>query len=123
MKTLEFAGFREAIHSSQMIRLLQRMDDSEPRHTVAGKAARSSSAELRSLTLLADANESEHEALEDWARGLDWVLWLFSSVRQRMSHLHFHAEPTDSILKLRRAWEDFSQSSLMEILAPHLLSA
>jgi hypothetical protein len=121
MKTFEFAEFGEAFHSSQMIRLLQRMDDSEPRHPVAGKVAASFSPELRSL--LADADESAEQALDDWARGLDWVEWLFSSVRQRMTHLHFQPMNTGEVLKLRLAWENFAHGIVVEVYAPHLIAA
>lgn len=103
-----------------MIRLLQRMDDSEPRHPVPGDAP---TPELRQLTLLADADESPLQALEDWARGLDWVEWLFSSVRQRMTALHFQRSPGSELLKLRIAWENFTHGHLIEACAPHLISA
>lgn len=99
------------------------MDDSEPRHPVAGSEARPPLSELRHLTLLADADESPQQALEDWARGLDWVQWLFSSVRQRMTGLHFQPALTDDVLKLRLAWENFAHTTLTEIHAPHLISA
>ena len=123
MKTFEFAEFGEAFHSLQMIRLLQRMDDSEPRHPVAGKVASSLSPKLRSLTVLADADESAEQALEDLARGLDWVEWLFSSVRQRMTHLHFQPVKTEDVLKLRLAWENFAHGIVKDVYAPHLIAA
>ena len=44
---------------------------------------------LPSITILAEADETEVTALEDWARGLDWVHWLFSSIRHRLGHLYF----------------------------------
>lgn len=123
MRTFAFAGSEEASHSPLMIRLLQRLDDSKPSHHMAGNAAQPTLPNLRSVTLLADADESASQAIEDWARGLDWVQWLFSSVRQRMIHLHFKPAPTGEVLKLRLAWENFAHGTLMEIHAPHLLTA
>lgn len=96
------------------------MDDSAPRHASAAKGVPDS---LRSVTVLADANESIEQALEDWSRGLEWVEWLFSSVRQRTTRLHFEAPSTDSLPKLRMAWSAFTRAGLPEILMPHLLKA
>jgi hypothetical protein len=107
-----------------MIRLLQRMDDTEPRHPVPGEASCVPPAGLHRLTLLADADESEVEAVEDWARGLDWVQWLFSSVRQRMTALHFKPsapERTQAVLRLE--WQTFANAALLSIHGPHLVAA
>lgn len=120
MSIFGFAGFGGAFHSSQMLHLLQRMDDSAPRHTTAAKGVPDS---LRSVTVLADANESAEQALEDWSRGLEWVEWLFSSVRQRNIRLHFEAPATESLPKLRIAWSSFARTSLPEDLIPHLVQA
>ena len=96
------------------------MDDSAPRHASAAKGEPDS---LRSVTVLADANESVEQALEDWSRGLEWVEWLFSSVRQRSTRLHFEAPATESLPKLRIAWSAFARTSLPDVLIPHLMQA
>lgn len=59
---------------------------------------------LPSLTLLADADESDSQALEDWSRGLDWVQWLLSGVRRRRDHLHFQPTGAGSMLKTKADW-------------------
>jgi hypothetical protein len=102
-----------------MIRLLQRMDDELPRHTAEKALPRDPA--LRSVTVLAEAHESAADALEDWARGLDWVEWLFSSIRQRLTHLHFQPPATADLLRLQIAWETFSHQALPSTLAPHLI--
>ena len=102
-----------------MFRLLQRMDDAEPRHVAGGESMPAKRPELRPLTVLAEADESEMEALEDWARGLDWVQWLLSGVRQRMSHLHFVSERTRPRIGLRTDWDRFASGPLDSILAAH----
>jgi hypothetical protein len=102
-----------------MFRLLQRMDDAEPRLPAGGEAVPARRPELRPLTVLAEADESELEALEDWARGLDWVQWLLSGVRQRMGHLHYVPDRSRTILVLRAGWERFGSGLLEETLAPH----
>ncbi len=102
-----------------MFRLLQRMDDSEPRHPAGGEAVPARQPELRPLTVLAEADRSELEALEDWARGLDWMQWLLSGVRQRMAHLYFVPDRTRTILVLRTGWEKFGSGLLEQALAPH----
>jgi hypothetical protein len=93
-----------------MFRLLQRMDDSTPRHAEGGGGA--DLRLLKPVTVLADADETEAEALEDWARGLDWVHWLFSSIRNRLETLHLEGRWTDSrdqtrelSIHLIRAWQ------------------
>ncbi|TDU62536.1 UreF protein [Prosthecobacter fusiformis] len=93
------------------------MDDSEPRHAEGG--ATGAASDLRRVTLLADADESAETALEDWARGLDWVHWLFSSIRQRQAGICFHAVnlPQPSLYPrapitrqaLAARWENFTQ--------------
>lgn len=96
------------------------MDDPSHRQTSAESG---SGASLRSVTVLAESDETAEQALEDWSRGLDWVEWLFSSVRQRTTRLHFEAPATESIAKLRLAWGHFVQSHLSEVCIPHLLIA
>lgn len=93
------------------------MDDTEPRLPAAGSA--SPRPPLRSLTVLADADESESQALEDWARGLDWVQWMFSSIRNRMDHLHFTTSRSDSTRQLQSDWNRFTEGSLTRSLSPH----
>ncbi len=100
-----------------MFRLLQRMDDTEPRLPAGGSVP--PPPPLRSLTVLADANETETEALEDWARGLDWVQWLLSSIRQRMNHLHWATSRPSSEKLLVQEWNSFTERSLNSTLAPH----
>jgi hypothetical protein len=114
METLSFAGFQQSHDISRMFRLLQRMDDTEPRLPAGGVQP-----PLRSLTVLADPNETETEALEDWARGLDWVQWLLSSIRQRMEHLHCTTSRPASEKLLCQEWSRFTENSLTTSVAPH----
>lgn len=114
-----------------MIRLLQRMDDTPPRQGEGGASAAPPA--LRAVTVLADADESAETALEDWSRGLDWVQWLFSSIRQRHSGLYFHAAglPNTGLYPrtalshqaLAARWENFIQSDLRGPLGSTLLQA
>lgn len=104
-----------------MIRLLQRMDDKVPRAPAA--EALPAGHKLRAVTLLADANESAEQALGDWARGLDWVEWLFSSIRQRMTRLHFQPPTSTEVVRFQIAWEKFAQESLQTLLVPQLMKA
>ena len=104
-----------------MIRLLQRMDDEVPRQPAA--EALPAGHKLSQVTLLAEANESAEQALDDWARGLDWVTWLFSSIRQRMKHLHFQTPESTELLRFQIAWEEFAQESLQNLLVPQLTKA
>jgi len=73
---------------------------------------------LTPVTVLVDADETVADALDDWSRGLEWVCWLFSSVRQRMEHLHF-APPGP----LPPAWAAFAQGHVRSHLGPHLIAA
>lgn len=98
------------------------MDDTEPRLPAAGGAVLPRPA-LRSLTVLADADETEAEALDDWARGLDWVQWLFSSIRHRRDHLHFVTARSPSERRLPQEWSRFAEGSLTRVLAPHFREA
>jgi hypothetical protein len=104
-----------------MIRLLQRMDDEVPRPAAEEEVPTAHA--LRPVALLADADESSEQALSDWARGLDWVEWLFSSIRQRMTHLHFQPPASSELLRFQIAWETFAQDSLPTKLAPQLMKA
>ncbi len=122
-----------------MFRLLQRLDDHEPRQSEAGGSPSSLSSSpppplhlLRPVTVLAEPDESAAEALEDWSRGLDWVHWLFSSVRHRVEHLHFRpAVPParlsvlskDAHRRLLLGWELFAETRLRQELAPLLTAA
>lgn len=113
-----------------MIRLLQRMDDTQPRHAEGGGSPPALSG---SVTVLAEAHESEETALEDWSRGLDWVHWLFSSIRQRQSGIHFHTSdlprpnlyPQAPITRqaLAARWENFTQKELRGSLGRFLVEA
>lgn len=78
---------------------------------------------LPSLTLLADADESDSQALEDWSRGLDWVQWLLSGVRRRRDHLHFQPTGAGSMLITKADWGAFASQRLPEVLMPHLMRA
>lgn len=104
-----------------MLRLLQRMDDTEPRLPAGGTV--SPKQPLRSLTVLADADETEGEALEDWSRGLDWVQWLFSSIRHRRDHLHFAKARSQPERLLPQEWSRFAEGPLTRALAPHFRKA
>lgn len=121
------------------------MDESEPRHHgesppqshAAAAPSGDAAAEqppsplrlLKSVTVLAEAEETPANALEDWSRGLDWVRWLFSSVRQRLEHLHFTgpegplaalASDRERQLRLSIAWEAFAAAELQPLLGPTL---
>lgn len=104
-----------------MIRLLQRMDNKVPRPPSAETLPAGHT--LSSVTLLAEAHESAEQALGDWARGLDWVEWLFSGIRQRMTHLHFQPPTSTELLRFHIAWEKFAQESLPNLLIPQLTKA
>jgi hypothetical protein len=78
---------------------------------------------LPKLTLLADADESAAQALEDWSRGLDWVQWLLSGVRRRRDHLHFQPTGAGSRVKTKADWEVFASQRLHGVLMPHLMRA
>jgi len=104
-----------------MIRLLQRMDNKVPRQPAAETLP--AGHKLSPVTLLADAHESAEQALDDWARGLDWVEWLFSGIRQRMKHLHFQPPTSTELLRFQIAWEQFAQESLQNLLIPKLTQA
>ena len=122
---------RVRVHIAGMIRLLQRMDDTQPRHGEGG--ASTGAQTLRAVTVLADADESVETALDDWSRGLDWVQWLFSSIRHRQSGLYFHAAdlprpglyPRAPITRqaLAARWESFAQKDLRGSLGQPLIQA
>jgi hypothetical protein len=107
------------------------MDDTQPRHAEGGAA--SPAPVLRPVTLLAEAGEAAETALEDWSRGLDWVHWLFSSIRHRQDGLHFHAAglpqpglyPRSPITHqaLAARWENFTQQELRGPLGLSLVHA
>jgi hypothetical protein len=78
---------------------------------------------LASLTLLADADESESQAMEDWSRGLDWVQWLLSGIRRRREHLHFLPKGGGPMRQFRADWDVFVSQRLPEVLTPHLMRA
>lgn len=103
-----------------MIRLLQRMDDAEPRLPAGGAAV---SPQLRRVALLAEADESEAGALEDFARGQEWVRWLLSSIRRRNLPVHAAAQGASDLVSARRLWSDFSKGGLVSVLRPHFLAA
>jgi hypothetical protein len=105
-----------------MLRLLQRMDDTEPRLPAAGTSA-PASLPRPSISIVAKADEPVVDALEDWARGLDWVQWLLSGIRQRMDHLHFVSVRTSETRRLHLDWHRFAESSLKGTLAPHFHQA
>lgn len=99
------------------------MDDNTPRHATGG-------APLSRLpvTVLADAEEDELEALAGWARGLDWLQPLFAGHRHRLDALHFAFVPPAGAglyprvgaarAALAAQWRDFTQTDLPGRLAP-----
>lgn len=107
------------------------MDDTQPRHADGGAAA--PARPQLPVTLLADADETAETALEDWSRGLDWVHWLFSSIRQRQAGIHFHAAdlpqpglyPSSPVTRqaLAARWENFTQKQLRGPLGLVLVQA
>jgi CRP-like cAMP-binding protein len=70
---------------------------------------------LPSITLLPPPHETADDAqiIEDWARGLDWVKWLLSSVRAR----------TEVLMVEEAAWDEFADGVLRETVGPALKSA
>ena len=97
------------------------MDNKVPRQPAAETLP--AGHKLTPVTLLAEAHESTEQALDDWARGLDWVEWLFSGIRQRMTHLHFQPPTSTELLRFQIAWEQFAQESLQNLLIPQLTKA
>lgn len=67
---------------------------------------------LPSITLLPPPHETADDVqiIEDWARGLDWVKWLLSSVRAR----------TEVLMVEDVAWDDFADGVLRETIGPAL---
>lgn len=67
---------------------------------------------LPSITLLPPPHETADDVqiIEDWARGLDWVKWLLSSVRAR----------TEVLMVEDAAWDDFVDGVLRETIGPAL---
>lgn len=106
-----------------MFRLLQRMDDSAPRHATGGAPA-----SRLPVTVLAEANEDATEALTGWARGLDWLQPFFAGHRHCLTALHFAFAPpvgpglyprADALrAALVAQWSDFTQVELPGRLAP-----
>ncbi len=76
---------------------------------------------LPSITVLPPPHETadDEQVIEDWARGLDWVQWLLSSVRARTEVLliEHRSQPVAD------AWKEFAESMLREVLGPALKSA
>ena len=100
------------------------MDDTEPRLPAGREPIPTPERRtLPSITLLADADESGSQALEDWSRGLDWVQWLLSGVRRRRDHLHFQPTGARSMVKTKADWNAFASQRLPEVLIPHLMRA
>lgn len=97
------------------------MDNEVPRQPAAETLP--AGHKLSPITLLAEAHESVEQALDDWARGLDWVDWLFSSIRQRMTHLHFQPPSSNKLQRFQIAWEEFAQEPLQNLLIPQLTQA
>lgn len=131
MKTLAFARFLRQRIVRGMFRLLQRMDDSEPRRA-EGAAATAPLHLLRPVTVIAEAQESEEQALEDWSRGLDWVHWLFSGIRQRMEGIYFRVQGESAALyprvrlsrqSLLAQWDGYAQRELLGSLGARLIQA
>jgi hypothetical protein len=67
------------------------------------------------LTLLPPPEDrrGEVEIVEEWARGLDWVRWLLSSVRARSGQLSVNGS----------GWQAFTEGVFRETLAPALEQA
>jgi hypothetical protein len=91
-----------------MFRLLQRMDDATPRSTEGGGGG--TRPLLKPLTVLAAADETPAEAVESWARGLDWVQWMFSSIRNRMQALYLEHPLEEPELLLQPLTEHLLQA-------------
>lgn len=103
-----------------MISLLQRMDDS-----ASSSPQPSGEPEVRprpSITVLADAHEEEKQALEDWARGLDWVSWMFASVRARKDRLLLDPK-TARRPGIDAEWQEFADTVFRDAVGPQLLTA
>lgn len=107
------------------------MDDAQPRHAEGGAPAPLPA--LSQVTILADADESSETAVEDWSRGLDWVHWLFSSIRQRQQGICFQAPPPagtglyptgqSARQSLEKNWATFVTGPLATGLGPMLVQA
>lgn len=103
-----------------MIRLLQRMDDAEPRLPAGGE---STPPPLRNLTVLAEAQEPEEEAVEDFARGLEWVRWLLAGIRRKNLAIHCRPLRTARAGTAHALWSDFGHQRLPTSLRAHFLQA
>lgn len=103
-----------------MIRLLQRMDDAEPRLPASGESTPS---KLRIVTVLAGAKEAETEAVEDFARGLEWVRWLLAGIRRQNLAIHCRPVNTTRAGAAHAVWADFGRQHLTRSLRSHFLQA
>lgn len=70
---------------------------------------------LPSITLLPPPHDLTEggQAVEDWARGLDWVRWLLGSVRAR----------TEVLMAGDGSWEEFADGLWIETIGPALKTA
>jgi hypothetical protein len=76
---------------------------------------------LPSITVLPPPHDhgTDHEIIDEWARGLEWVKWLLGSVRARTAVLLVEAGTGAFI----RAWEHFSLGLFRDAVGPALKSA
>ncbi len=77
---------------------------------------------LSPITILGDAQEREIDILHDWSRGLDWVHWLFTSIRARHEHLLFSPKATQRAL-LTVEWNAFAENTFLRMAGPALVEA
>ncbi len=103
-----------------MIRLLERMNDAEPRLPAGGE---STPPPLRSVAVLAEAKEAEDEVVEDFARGLEWVRWLLAGIRRKNHAIHCRPVSATRAGTAHAIWADFGRQRLPNCLRAHFLQA
>lgn len=96
------------------------MDDSAS--TSPRKSAETDVRPRASIVVLAEAHEAETQALEDWARGLDWVSWMFASVRARKDRLLFDPKAMKRP-GIEAEWQMFADALFHDVVGPQLLTA
>jgi len=76
----------------------------------------------RSITVLA-FDSLKWNALRDWSRGLDWVVWMLEPIRHGVDHGPTHPFlPTDSTV-LEEHWQEFATGVWSQVIGPALVAA
>jgi len=75
-----------------------------------------------SITILA-IDRDEDLALHDWARGLDWVRWILSDIRNRLPPLSTSDLPPKDEARILQAWDRFATTLFIPLIGPSLKNA